>query len=340
MNKRFLSTALILATMPMLASAQPAPPFDARRDDARTDDARRDDARSDDARRDDARSDDVRRDDARREQDRQREADPHRREKAQEAMHAYYGNLPVQITREEEVGGVHVFDATVTKDGQTAEVSATGTGAIITAGLPIGLEALPPAARQTVELFRAPPTSVTQEDVQGFYISVAGPDRHPYVIAYDAAGRLRDIKSPEQLRQDVVEVQRVGDPESRHIREVVERRFGLEKVEVDSVAFAPHDRGYFTAGFRNRDGRGWAVLNEAEDVIEWRIPMDRRDLPESVREAIEHDLRADRILSIERGASKLFKVTQTVHGQEIVTLLRPNGSVEWINSRALHVYRR
>ena len=41
-------------------------------------------------------------------------------------------------------------------------------------------------------------------------------------------------------------------------------------------------------------------------------------------------------MKIERGSERLYKVVQTVGGEETTLLIRPNGNVEWMSARALH----
>jgi hypothetical protein len=266
-----------------------------------------------------------------------REARPAGREIADKALHDYYGPTAVpRITGEYDANGVKCFAAAVTRNGALADADVTAAGDLITMGVPEAISVLTPGAMETAQLFRTPVQAVTREDIHGYWVTVKSSTNRPFVIQFDAAGRIRDIKSSEQLREDAV-LPKVGGPQARHLTELAQKRFS--NMQVRDVLTAIHDPGYFMVSFQNADGRGWAIMNEQNDVVEWRFPEKFTDLPEPVRRAAERELHGDRVTAVEFGAARLFRIPQMVGGEEVTMLVKSDGAVDWISTRALHTHR-
>jgi hypothetical protein len=266
-------------------------------------------------------------------------ADPrsdHRgRELAEKALRDYYG--PTADARIEgpgvEVNGVHVYEADVKNRDGSAQATVTSTGEVITMGVPESIEVIAAGARETARLFKVPPRAVSREDLHAYYAVVKGPDARPCIVEFDAAGRIRDIKTSLEIREDAV-APRVGGPAAQQLADLTARRFA--HMEVDGVFTATHDPGYFNVAFKNKHGRGWAIINPNNDVTEWRYPIARTELPDAVQRSIERELRGERILQVEMGAARLYRIAQLVGGEEIVYLVKPDGAVDWMSSRELH----
>jgi hypothetical protein len=255
-------------------------------------------------------------------------------EVAEQALRNYYGpTAKAHITSEFEVDGVHVFNASVDRDGARAEATLTAKGDYITMGVPEAMNTITPAAADTAQLFKTPPTSIIREDIHAFYVTVKGPENRPSTFEFDATGRVRDVKTSEELRADA-NAPRANAAQSRRMTDVTMQRFS--GIQVEGVLIALHNPGYFNVPFHNQHGRGWAIINEQNDVAEWRYPEPIDKLPEPVRRAIDHDLRGDRILNIEQGASRLYRITQNVNGEDLVMLVNSAGGIDWISSRELH----
>ena len=88
----------------------------------------------------------------------------------------------------------------------------------------------------------------------------------------DPAGRIRDIKAPEQLHEDAKtsQLKASGAPVQEVEKHVLQHFPG---VKIEGVSGAMHDPGYYIAGFRNANGDGWAILNPEGDLTEWRMPV-------------------------------------------------------------------
>ncbi len=257
------------------------------------------------------------------------------RAQAERALEGYYGKgAKIQITKEYQSNNVLCYDATVLINGTTADAAVTASGALITAGLPVPTSAMTAAAQQTAELFKSPPQTVIQEETYGFFVSVAGADKRHFVIEYDATGHITDIQSPEQVHEADMAGQRAGVATNHQVVEETVRRFQHDKIDVDSVTAM--QGGYFRVGFKNPKGRGMAVINAANDVPEWRVPAERKELPEAVQESIDRDLRGDKVININRGATRVYKMAETVGSHENLTLIvRADGSVERLSAREM-----
>jgi hypothetical protein len=246
----------------------------------------------------------------------------------------YAGVAQVHILDSFEVNGVKVFNAAIVCEGiGEAKTSITATGEILTAGLPQPLNGLPPLALETARLFKTPATAVAREDIQAYYFEVKGPGGLPFNVELDAAGRIRDIKSSQEIFEDALE-EKQGGPMHRRMTEVALRRF--PGIVISNIYKAKHDPGYYHVSFSENGRRGWAIMNPENDVTEWRIPLHHDKVPVAVVATIEHELRGNKVADVQVGGSRVYQIKQLVAGEQIVMLVKPNGTVDWINTRELH----
>ncbi|MDB5303767.1 MAG: hypothetical protein JWM97_1316 [Phycisphaerales bacterium] len=253
---------------------------------------------------------------------------------AEGALHNYYGpNSQFHLLHSSDVNGVKVEQYSVNSQGGQSMATVTARGDLITTGVPAAASNLTPGAQETLGLFKSPAQNVTLEHTHSYYVAVNSSANKTFVAEIDAAGRIRSIKAPEQLREDA-KLNAAPANVADQIKKIATERFKGDQVE--GVSVATHDPGYYIVGLKNAQGRGWAILNAANDVTEYRQPVTKESLPPAVQNTINNDLKGDKIVNIESGGSRLYQVTQAVGSEQITMLIAPNGSVEWISSRQPH----
>lgn len=254
-------------------------------------------------------------------------------ERAERALRDYYGDTAqAHIIGGYDIDGIRIFDAAVNRGGLEARATLTSNGEYITMGVPEPLSALPPGAQDTIALFKGPAVSIIREDIHAYWATIRSGNRE-FVVRLDAAGSIRDIKAPEQLREDA-NLPHARAEHVRHITDLTASRFA--GIQVEGVFEAIHDPGYFMVGFRAPQGHGWAIINRDSDVTEWRFPIARESAPEAVRRGLERELHGDRVIHLAQGAERLYHVTEMVAGEPVSMLIKPDGAVQWISSEEPH----
>jgi hypothetical protein len=253
---------------------------------------------------------------------------------AEKALRHFYGpQAQFHMLNKSEVNGVEVQQYTVNTPAGQAMASVTARGDLINTGRPMPATEMPPGAQTTLGLFKTPAQNVTMEVTHNYYIALNMTGNKLFVAEIDPAGRVRSIKAPEQLREDAKLTPATGKV-ADEIKQIAARRFKNDQVE--GVSEATHDPGYYIVGLKNAQGHGWAILNTADDVTEWRQPIPKEGLPPAVQNTINNEFKGDKITNIETGEARLYQVTQTVGTEQITMLIAPNGSVDWISSRQPH----
>src|SRR5262249_11784944 len=123
---------------------------------------------------------------------------------AEEALKGYYGkNAQIKISGEHEVNGVKVYVADVANGAGKATAMATEYGDLLETGLPTNNANVPEAVREVTQgLFKTPPADVDNIERHDYFVTIGGGAGHNYMLTLDATGRILDIKSPNQLKED------------------------------------------------------------------------------------------------------------------------------------------
>jgi len=254
---------------------------------------------------------------------------------AEKALREYYPpQTKVHLQNKSSANGVEVehYDITMSNGGK-AMASVTARGDLLTTGWPVGVSGITPAAQQTLAVFKSPAQNLTLEHVHCYYVTIDAGGNKKFIAEIDAVGRLKDLKSPEELREDA-KLPPAPAAAAQQIKQVAAKRFKGEQLE--NVFEAIHNPGYYMIQMKNQHGNGWSIMNAQDDTIEYRTAVARESLPPAVQATINNELKNDKILNIMSGGSRLYQVTQTVGGEQISMLITPNGGVEWMNTRQLH----
>ncbi|HEX4795018.1 MAG TPA: hypothetical protein VH370_14550 [Humisphaera sp.] len=253
---------------------------------------------------------------------------------AEKALREYYPpQTRVHLENKSKTNGVEIEHYEVTMPNGKALASVTGRGDLLTTGWPVGMAELTPGARETLAVFKTPAQNLTLEQVHAFYVVIDAGRNQRFVAEIDAVGRLKDLKSPEELHDDAKLVPAPAAVVGQ-IKQVAAKRFKGEQLE--NVFEASRNPGYYMIQMKNQHGNGWSIMNAQDDTIEYRTAVAKDSLPAAVQATIDKELKNDKILNIQAGGSRLYQVTQTIGGEQITMLITPNGSVDWMNTRQLH----
>lgn len=249
---------------------------------------------------------------------------------ALQSLRQYYGpKAQLKKVQQWNDNGVDVEYYSVTMNGGQASASVTSRGDLITTGVPVTIANLPPAVQQTVGLFRAQPAHLVQQDTHNYNLSAKSASGQKYVIEVNSVGRIIEIRSPEQLREDAGS-NRSGQLPAQ-VAQIARQRFGT--MTIDGGAPAVRDPGYYTVFFHSSAGQGWAILNANNDVPEYHTPIPLTSLPPAVMQTIKTQLNGDQITNVTMGTDRLYQVTEKLSGETLVMYIRPNGTVAWMSGR-------
>lgn len=253
---------------------------------------------------------------------------------AEKAIEKYYGNgAKVKIAGEHEVNGVRVYTADVTYSGGSTVASATADGHLIETGRPSSANALPEAVRQVTQgVFQATPSNIDDIENHYFYAHLAS-GGHTYIVKIEATGRIIEIKSPEQLREDAAKnEQTAAGAQRQQIEKLVQQHF--PKARVTDVRTALHMPGYYQAFVSEAEGSGYIILSPQNEVAMYRLPQTRNELPQAVQRTLSTVLKGDQIKAVGRGVDREFRVSENVGTEQVTLWVGLNGDVERVGEKA------
>jgi len=253
---------------------------------------------------------------------------------AEKALREYYPpKTEFHLQNKSKANGVDIEHYEVTMPNGKAMASVTARGNLLTTGWPVGVSGITPGAQETLAVFKSPAQNLTLEHVHAYYVVIDAGRNQRFVAEIDAVGRMRDLKSPEELHQDAKLVA-APKADADAIRQVAAKRFKGETLE--AVSEASGNPGYYMIQMKNQHGNGWSIMNAKDDTIQYRTAVARESLPPAVQATINNELKNDKILNIQAGGSRLYQVTQTIGGEAITMLTAPNGAVDWMDTRQVH----
>jgi len=253
---------------------------------------------------------------------------------AEKALHDYYPpQTQVHLQNKSTTNNIEIEHYEVTLPNGKALASVTSRGELVTTGWPVGVSGITPGAQETLAVFKSQPQNLTLEHVHAYYVVIDAGNNKRFVAEIDPVGRLKDLKSPEELHEDAKLVPAPAAA-AEAIKQVAAKRFKGETL--GAVSEASRNPGYYMIQMKNQHGNGWSIMNAKDDTIQYRTAVARESLPPAVQATINNELKGDKILNIQAGGSREYQVTQTVGGEAITMLIAPNGAVDWISSAQLH----
>jgi hypothetical protein len=258
------------------------------------------------------------------------------RSAAEEALKKFYGNsAQVKITGEHEANGVKVYTADVSNSAGKSIAMATEHGDVLETGVPAANNNLPEPVREVTQgLFKTAPSDVDSVERHTYFVTING-GAHNYMLTLDATGRILDIKSPNQLREDAPgNAQTVTGQQKQQIEKLVQQHFPGSSIT--EVRTAIHHPGYYQVFFNEREGRGYVIINPNNDVAMYYVPRTRNDLPRPVEQTLNTVLKGEQVKSIGLARERVYRVTENVGNDQIVLRVYSNGDVENLSERTEH----
>lgn len=289
---------------------------------------------------------------------------------AEQALHNAYGNTAkIRIYEERNVNGVRVFTAAVDDRNGEANATVTGNGDLLDVGRAEPAAALPPAVAELVQqLFQSPPQMVNMISSRRYYARFNIGNR-PYTVDMDTTGKILDIEwvgeeeagaanakptrqkknalneairdarlnlagnSAEQKsveRKTPAKERRAANPnEEQQVRERFAKTFNQDQLQ--SIEPDPDTPGYYFIRSRNRVGEGFAIMNAAGDVPQYRVGVPRNELPQTVQSALATLFHADKFTSFQRGEDRIYRVNEMAGPQRVDMWIRSDGEVITVN---------
>ena len=234
----------------------------------------------------------------------------------EKALKQVYPDAQTQITGQNQVNGVNVFDVAVKSKAGESNAQITEYGAI----------------RRSIEgdigsVFKSKPEDIEMYRVTNYFVDFQGPKGKNFTGRFDAVGRLLDIQSTDELKRQTGESARgeqVKDEEStKRVNEYVKRE--LPEAQVEGVYQAPAlGQDFMVASLK---GGGDVILNKAGQVYSLRQPITKEDFPEPVAKTIQGIFTAP-ISQLARGEYEYYQFSQqSQQGSPIVVKMRPNGDI-------------
>lgn len=289
---------------------------------------------------------------------------------AEQALHNAYGNTAkIAIYEERNVNGVRVFTAAVDDRNGQANASVTANGDLLDFGRAEPASALPaPVAELVGQLFQSPPQMVNVITSRRYYARFNIGNR-PYTVDLDTTGKILDIewigeeeagaanakptkgrknglseavrdarlnlagnaaeeKSVE--RKTPAKERRAANPnEEKQVREQFAKYFNQEQLQ--SIEPDPDTPGYYFVRSHGRTGEGFAIMNAAGDVPQYRVGVARNELPQPVQSALANLFHADRFESFQRGEDRMYRVNEMAGQQRVDMWIRSDGEVITVN---------
>lgn len=249
---------------------------------------------------------------------------------AESALHEYYGpDAQLRHMQEWEQNGQKVEYYAVTAKDFQGTATVTQHGELLMTGVNVHQQQLQQPVLQVLQLFKVQPNTVAQQEFHNYYVTVNGPGNQPYSIEIDAVGRVVSVHLPNQMAEELS-----GRPAPANIRDQIsglaQQRFPGAVIE--GIFEAPHDPGYYRVNFHDAKGPGWAIMSQANDIRDRRLPFSREGLPAPVTTTLTGAFAADNIQYVQRGNERVYQAIENVQGEQLTLHIRPNGQVDSVSS--------
>jgi hypothetical protein len=249
---------------------------------------------------------------------------------AERALASLYPGATFRLGQPKDVEGTQVYDATVvTPRGETL-AQVTEFGDFLVSGAPASEEAAPAPVREVVEgLFKN--TQDADALVATQYLVYVRPGRGLYELRLDAAGRLLDVTSQRQLRDQANDpAGKVSDDVRKRLTQAAQTRFANAKL--DSVESWSEAEGFYVANITDKGRKGFVIADDRGTVVSQRIDIDVKDLPRPVVRTVNELFDTAKIRSAQKGELQYWQMEQKVGGETVTLKIRPNGDVMSIDS--------
>jgi len=236
-----------------------------------------------------------------------------------------YPDTRTEITGNETINGVKVYNVNVTDKRGTSSAQVTEFGDFLNMGVPqqektyvkqiqSSVGKMFPGAVNDVQVFRSTTYLIDAP--------VEGQKGQTYQIRIDPVGRVIDIKDAKAMAADrPKERKQVDDAVAKKLEQIARDRYVGKEKELQRVTESDIE------GFYEVDFKGAAVtLNEQGQILQIREDLMGKDMPLPVRETTDQLVKA--ASRAQRVEQEYLQFTQPgKKGDQVVVKMRPDGDI-------------
>jgi len=242
------------------------------------------------------------------------------------ALNRMYRRGEFEVGQTREINGVTVADVTVqTRDGDEALARVTEYGDFLVSGAPADKSDLPQAVRQTTQSVFKGGADANALVATYYYINIDAGNA-VYQLKADAAGRLLDLRTEQQLerRAGQERTPAAEDQQQRLTRIVSEEVEGAEIGDMFEWDEAP---GFHLVQYTLDGKPGFVIVDASDNVFSRRTTIEWDDLPTPVMRAVEALFNVESVRAVQKSEQTYYQFEKQV-GDELMTMrLHPSGDV-------------
>ncbi len=249
--------------------------------------------------------------------------------KADQALARQYPDARLTKKAERDGGnGIKIFEVEVSpKSGGSSTAVVTSNGDFLDSGVPASAKALPGPVREATEgLFKTAPSDVDSRVSTTYFVYIAANNKQ-YQLTLDATGRLTDIKSQKELREEQAASTREEITGDQHQKVAEEAHQRMPDATIGKTYKWPEAEGFVVVDTDEKGKKGWIILDSANDVYAIRTDIDKGQLPQPVMATVNGLFKGDRVQGAQRGEQRYYQVRESAGGHPLTLKIRPNGDI-------------
>lgn len=255
------------------------------------------------------------------------------RTRAERSLAGLYPGAKFEITQPKAVNGINVYDAVVHTPGGDTLAQVTDYGDFLVSGSPIPPEQAPAGVREaTQDLLQGATTTDADALIATNYFVYLNSGKRQYQLRLDAAGRLLDIKSQSELRQEDPDkrMEKLPDSERQRLTKAAQTRYGGAKV---TDMYRYHQGEGFALANVVVDGReGFVTVDPQGNVVSQRLRMEVGELPPPVTRTVNELFQGNKITHAERGETHYWQFERRVGDETLTMRLAATGDIVSLDS--------
>jgi hypothetical protein len=258
-----------------------------------------------------------------------------------QAVEKAYPGSQSQVQDKRTENGIQIYDVRITpKSGPATFATLTGSGEFLSSGNDLGAnpQNLPADVKEFAEgIWKNPPTDVRAMQSTYYYVNVgaggagntagaADRNSHTYELRFDPAGRLIDIKSPNQIRHaDWQTLANAPADVTSQLEQFVRQRYaGSQPVAVKMIPKAP---GFYQVRFTLNGGDGWMITDANHNISDEATTLPIGQLPPAINATLTNTFNGDHVIWAARDEVRYYQLRETIGNQLLTMRVQPDGNV-------------
>lgn len=249
------------------------------------------------------------------------------------ALKRVYKDATTEIIGSYQVNGVKINRVKVTNAQGESSAEVTEYGDFLSYGIPREQTG---AIVQSIEqrtggIFKEQPTNISLYRVTQYAVELRGDNGKTYEAVFDAVGRLRDLRPPHEVeREQQAAQEKVSGSEGNQARSHAGSYFPEADLKDATITRSAIGDNFFTLTTK---GGGQYIVSDNGQVYAFREPMERKEVPPPVLQAIDGMFKGDRATKVYRGEWQYYQFgQQTPAGEQVVVRMRSNGDILRVNT--------